>query len=96
MLGCIAASTSTDWATARRLFLPYDRDLEHGPRDSFPDPVAADPQYTIKPALEEGFNGIAIQAGLAEKFYWDHAGEVPLILKLNGKTDSQPPRTCKP
>ncbi|HEU4422287.1 MAG TPA: fructose-bisphosphate aldolase, partial [Pilimelia sp.] len=28
-----------------------------------------------------------VQIGLAEKFYWDFAGEVPLILKLNGKTD---------
>ena len=24
---------------------------------------------------------------MAEKFYWDYAGEVPLVLKLNGKTD---------
>jgi fructose-bisphosphate aldolase, class I len=24
---------------------------------------------------------------LAEKFYWDYAGEVPLVLKLNGKTE---------
>ncbi len=41
----------------------------------------------IKLALEGGFNGIAIQIGLAEKFYWEYAGEVPLVLKLNGKTD---------
>jgi class I fructose-bisphosphate aldolase len=41
----------------------------------------------MKLALEGGFNGIAIQIGLAEKFYWEYAGEVPLILKLNGKTD---------
>jgi class I fructose-bisphosphate aldolase len=27
-----------------------------------------------------------VQAGLAGKFFWDFAGEVPLILKLNGKT----------
>ncbi len=41
----------------------------------------------IRLALEGGFNGIAIQIGLAEKFYWDYAGEIPLVLKLNGKTD---------
>jgi class I fructose-bisphosphate aldolase len=69
------------------LFLPYDQGLEHGPRDFFADPIAADPRYIIKLALEGGFNGIAIQIGLAEKFYWDYAGEVPLVLKLNGKTD---------
>ncbi|NMO57277.1 fructose-bisphosphate aldolase [Actinoplanes sp. TBRC 11911] len=69
------------------LFLPYDQGLEHGPRDFFADPIASDPKYIVRLALEGGFNGIAIQIGLAEKFYWDYAGEVPLILKLNGKTD---------
>jgi class I fructose-bisphosphate aldolase len=69
------------------LLLPYDQGLEHGPRDFFANPRAGDPRYIVKLALEGGFNGIAIQIGLAEKFYWDYAGEVPLILKLNGKTD---------
>lgn len=69
------------------IFLPYDQGLEHGPRDFFANPAASDPKYIIKLALEGGFNGIAIQIGLAEKFYWDYAGEVPLVLKLNGKTD---------
>ena len=69
------------------IFLPYDQGLEHGPRDFFANPAASDPRYVIGLALEGGFNGIAIQIGLAEKFYWDYAGEVPLVLKLNGKTD---------
>lgn len=69
------------------LFLPYDQGLEHGPRDFFANPAAGDPRYIVKLAVEGGFNGIAIQIGLAEKFYWDYAGEVPMILKLNGKTD---------
>jgi fructose-bisphosphate aldolase, class I len=69
------------------MFLPYDQGLEHGPRDFFANRAASDPVYIIKLALEGGFNGIAIQIGLAEKFYWDYAGEVPLVLKLNGKTD---------
>jgi len=69
------------------LFLPYDQGLEHGPRDFFPNPAASDPRYIVRLAVEGGFNGIAVQIGLAEKFYWDYAGEVPLILKLNGKTD---------
>ena len=69
------------------LFLPYDQGLEHGPRDFFANPAASDPKYIIDLALEGGFNGIAMQIGLAEKFYWDYAGEVPLVLKLNGKTD---------
>jgi class I fructose-bisphosphate aldolase len=72
------------------LFLPYDQGLEHGPRDFFPNPAAGDPRYIVKLALEGEFNGIAVQIGLAEKLYWDYAGEVPLILKLNGKTDIPP------
>jgi fructose-bisphosphate aldolase, class I len=69
------------------LFLPYDQGLEHGPRDFFANPAASDPGYLARLAVQGGFNGIVLQIGLAEKFYWDYAGEVPLILKLNGKTD---------
>jgi fructose-bisphosphate aldolase, class I len=69
------------------LFLPYDQGFEHGPRDFFANPSAGDPKYVIKLALEGGFNGIVLQVGLAEKFYWDFAGELPLVLKLNGKTE---------
>jgi len=69
------------------LFLPYDQGLEHGPRDFFANPEAGDPRYVIRLALTGGFNGIVTQIGLAEKFYWDYAGEIPLVLKLNGKTD---------
>jgi len=69
------------------LFLPYDQGFEHGPRDFFANSAASDPKYVIRLALEGGFNGVVLQVGLAEKFYWDFAGELPLVLKLNGKTD---------
>jgi class I fructose-bisphosphate aldolase len=69
------------------VFLPYDQGLEHGPRDFFPNPASGDPAYIVKLAVEGGFNGIAIQVGNAEKFYWEFAGEVPLVLKINGKTE---------
>lgn len=69
------------------MFLPYDQGLEHGPRDFFANPAASDPRYVIRLALEGGFNGVVVQIGLAEKFFHDFAGELPLILKLNGKTD---------
>lgn len=69
------------------LFLPYDQGFEHGPRDFFENPLSADPHYIFNLAIEGGFNAIAIQIGLAEKFYGDYAGHIPLILKLNGKTD---------
>jgi fructose-bisphosphate aldolase, class I len=47
------------------IFLPYDHGLEHGPRDFADDPSSGDPRHIIKLALEGGFNGIAIQIGLA-------------------------------
>ncbi len=72
------------------MVLPYDQGLEHGPRDFFPNPAAGDPKYIVKLAVEGGFNAIAIQVGIAEKFYWEYAGEVPLILKLNGRTEIPP------
>ncbi|MFR9802346.1 class I fructose-bisphosphate aldolase [Pseudonocardia sp. RS010] len=72
------------------LFLPYDQGLEHGPRDFAVNPAASDPRYVLRLAVEGGFNGIVLQIGLAEKFAWEYAGEVPLVLKLNGKTDIPP------
>ncbi len=72
------------------MFLPYDQGLEHGPRDFFANPAAADPAYIVRLAVEGGFNGVALQVGNAEKFYADVAGEVPLILKLNGRTELPP------
>jgi class I fructose-bisphosphate aldolase len=69
------------------LFLPYDQGLEHGPRDFFANPESADPGNIVRLAVNGGFNGVAVQIGLAEKFFWEFAGEIPLILKLNGKTD---------
>lgn len=69
------------------MFLPYDQGLEHGPRDFFDRPKAADPGYIVRLAVEGGFNGVVLQIGNARKFFWEYAGEVPLILKLNGKTE---------
>lgn len=68
-------------------FLPYDQGLEHGPRDFFANPDSGDPRYVLRLAQEGAFNGVVLQIGLAEKFFWEFAGEVPLVLKLNGKTE---------
>ncbi len=68
------------------LVLPIDQGLEHGPVDFFPNPDALDPQYQYDLAKEGKFSGIALHIGLAEKYFHEYAGDVPLILKLNGKT----------
>jgi len=69
------------------LFLPIDQGLEHGPRDFFDNPESIDPEYQWKLAVEGNYSGIALQYGLASKYIRDYAGRVPLVLKLNGKTD---------
>ena len=86
--GCTASCTSTECATGTAIFLPYDHGLEHGPRDFVGHPESGDPRQIIRLAVEGEFNGIALQIGLARKFFWEYAGEVPLVLKLNGKSDS--------
>jgi len=67
--------------------LPLDQGLEHGPTDFFPHPPAIDPDYQFRLALEGRYSAIALGIGLAEKYMSDYAGRVPLILKLNGKTN---------
>jgi len=69
------------------LVLPLDQGLEHGPTDFFPHPPAVDPGYQFELAAAGGFSAIALGIGLAEKYMAGYAGRVPLILKLNGKTN---------
>src|SRR5215204_6619934 len=72
------------------MLLPIDQGIEHGPRDFFPNPASKDPEYQFSLAAEAGYSAIACQIGLATRYYPDYAGQVPLILKVNGKTDIPP------
>src|SRR5687767_10950133 len=72
------------------LFLPIDQGIEHGPRDFFPNPASKDPEYQFRLAAEAGYSAIACGYGMASKYYPDYAGQVPLLLKLNSKTDIPP------
>ncbi|MFH1650089.1 MAG: fructose-bisphosphate aldolase [Candidatus Woesearchaeota archaeon] len=69
----------------RALFLAYDQGLEHGPRDF--NLQNSDPKYILDIALEGKYTGVILQNGLAEKYYHEHYRDVPLIVKLNGKTE---------
>ncbi len=69
------------------MFLPIDQGLEHGPRDFFPNPPAKDPEFQLQLAKEGKFSGIVFQVGIASKYMAKFAGQVPLVLKLNGKTE---------
>ncbi|HZO58617.1 MAG TPA: hypothetical protein VFB51_02900 [Solirubrobacterales bacterium] len=72
------------------LFLPIDQGIEHGPRDFFPNPASKDPEYQFRLAAEAGYSAIACGYGMASKYYPAYAGQVPLLLKLNSKTDIPP------
>ncbi|TFG06979.1 fructose-bisphosphate aldolase [Candidatus Thorarchaeota archaeon] len=72
--------------SGRMLILPIDQGLEHGPSTFFPNPDSANPDFQFRLAKEGGFSGIALHLGLAEKYGMKYAGEVPIVLKVNGKT----------
>lgn len=72
------------------MVLPIDQGLEHGPRDFFENPDSLSPDYQLNLAVEGHYSAIAYQIGLAQKYIHRRAGQVPLILKLNGKTELPP------
>lgn len=69
------------------LFLPIDQGLEHGPVDFFENPASEDPDFQCRLALEGKYSAIVFHVGLAEKYMKKYAGKVPLVLKINGKTN---------
>lgn len=69
------------------MLLPIDQGLEHGPIDFFDNPDAIDTDWVLRLAVEGHFSGIAYHIGLAEKYHKAYAGKVPLLLKINGKTN---------
>lgn len=71
----------------RTLILPYDQGLEHGPKDFFHATFARDPMHIIEIAKKARYNAVAMHIGNARRYFKDIYGEVPLILKVNGKTN---------
>ena len=71
----------------RYLFLAYDHGMEHGPADL--DEKSIDPNYILEIAKLGGYNAVIFQKGVAEKYYKNSpfSKKVPLIVKLNGKSN---------
>jgi class I fructose-bisphosphate aldolase len=70
--------------TGKLVILPVDQGFEHGPARSFAvNPPGYDPNYHFELALEAGCNAYAAPLGFIEAAAARHAGEIPLILKLN-------------
>ena len=70
--------------TGKLVILPVDQGFEHGPARSFAsNPPAYDPNYHYELALDAGCNAYAAPLGFIEAAAARHAGEIPLILKVN-------------
>src|SRR5206468_8037797 len=70
--------------TGKLVILPVDQGFEHGPARSFAvNPAGYDPNYHYQLAIEAGCNAYAAPLGFIEAAAARHAGEIPLILKLN-------------
>lgn len=70
----------------KALFLAYDQGMEHGTADFNDESI--DPNYILSLGIEAKFNGVILQKGVAEKYYDSSLHkDLPLIIKLNGKTN---------
>ncbi len=70
--------------TGKLVILPVDQGFEHGPARSFAsNPAGYDPNYHFEVAIQAGCNAYAAPLGFLEAAAARHAGEIPLILKLN-------------
>jgi class I fructose-bisphosphate aldolase len=70
----------------RGFLLAYDQGFEHGPTDFNDENV--NPQKIFDIAENSGvFTCIAVQKGIAEKYYQNGVYKTPLVVKLNGKTN---------
>ena len=69
----------------KALYLAYDHGLEHGVSDF--NEKSIDPAYVLDIAEKAGFSAIVLQKGLALDYWKENKSKIPLILKLNGKTN---------
>lgn len=82
----------------KAIFLAYDQGMEHGPTDFNEESV--DPKKILKIADSGYFTGVILQKGVAENYYDPKEYRVPLIVKLNSRTnllkdqDPYSPQVC--
>ncbi len=70
----------------RAFYLAYDQGIERGPSE-FND-VNVNPLNIIRIAKLGGFNGLIVQKGIADRYRKEiRKSRIPLIIKLNGKTN---------
>ncbi len=69
----------------KALFLAYDQGMEHGPTDFNERNV--DPDYIFNIAFEGRYSAFAVLPGVAEKYYQGAYRDMPLIIKVNAKSN---------
>ncbi len=69
----------------KTLLLAMDQGLEHGPKDFNIDTI--NPEHVLDIAIKGSYNGMILQKGIAEKYFENYRQKIPLIIKLNGKTN---------
>ncbi|MFA6489728.1 MAG: fructose-bisphosphate aldolase [Candidatus Micrarchaeia archaeon] len=74
------------------LILAMDQGMEHGPTDFNAKNI--NPEYVCDIACKGGFTGFALQKGVAKLYKECYSGKVPLVLKLNGRTNIVPKDDC--
>ncbi|MGE3770218.1 MAG: class I fructose-bisphosphate aldolase [Bdellovibrionales bacterium] len=73
--------------TGRMVILPVDQGWEHGPARSYaPNPVAYNPDYFVKLAVDAGLNAYAGPLGQLAAVTKEYRNKLPLILKINSAT----------
>lgn len=68
------------------LILPYDQFVEHDCRHLEAESDSGNPDYIMELALDGKYNGVAVHYGVAKRYWSKYRGQIPLILKINGKT----------
>ena len=71
----------------KSLILAYDHGLEHGPVDFEPNPATAGPERLFELATHDAVTSLAVQKGIAERYYPEYEDDVNLLLKLNGTSN---------
>ncbi len=66
-------------------FLCLDQGLEHGPKVFNRNTV--DPEPLLHLALEARFSAVVLTPGVADKYYHKAYRDIPLIVKLNGRSE---------
>ena len=78
----------------KMIFLACDQGMEHGPEDFNERNI--DPNFIFQTGIQAGLNAVIVGKGIAEKYYPDYRGQIPLIVKLNGHSRFNKPNGWGP